>query len=385
MKKFNEYLKEDFDPAIFNADGGMSINDPTVMDAINSNLEVSTSCKFRTPYNALEEIRKVLAYYKIFLPKSMFLDENHGNDVFEVSQFGEKMGMNNQGEVVTASDSPMFVYFEWSLNEKGMYDAFAALVNQDELDEILADYDAEVSDDETDLTEERSIGNVSKMLYKLVNQMKASKQSDDVDSLINHEKQGKTFTQMNEEPMPNTKKMMAAKMAKKKVSLANMNKEETQVDESWGDKTPKSEREGYSKDPEDGKWKPTHKIGKKKKKLDEVSSGLLSRYVKKAKKDKKKNRKSGITLATQKKYGSDNPNVPKVKATNEENLDELKATDTKGKMVDYTLRSLHQLHHSDPYKFDRTGGEAKKIAKRMKGLQLAGRKMERMSSKTPKE
>lgn len=288
MKKFNEYLKEDFDPAIFNADGGMSINDPTVMDAINSNLEVSTSCKFRTPYNALEEIRKVLAYYKIFLPKSMFLDENHGNDVFEVSQFGEKMGMNNQGEVVTASDSPLFVYFEWSLNEKGMYDAFAALVDQEELDEILADYDAEVEDDETDLQEERSMGGVSKMLYKVVNQMKASKQSDDVDSLINHEKQGKTFTQMNEEPMPNAKKMMAAKMAKKKVSLANMNKEETQ--------------------------------------LDEVSSGLLSRYVKKAKKDKKKNRKSGITLATQKKYGSDDPSVPKVKATNEETVNEIADT-----------------------------------------------------------
>jgi hypothetical protein len=294
MKKFNEYLKEDFDPAIFNADGGMSINDPTVMDAINSNLEVSTSSTFRTPYNALEEIRKVLAYYKIFLPKSMFLDENHGNDVFEVSQFGEKMGMNNQGEVVTASDSPLFVYFEWSLNEKGMYDAFAALVNQDELDEILADYDAEVEDDETDLQEERSMGGVTKMLYKVVNQMKASKQSDDVDSLINHEKEGKTFTQMNEKALPDPKRMMAAKMAKKKVSFANMNKEETQ-------------------------------------------------------------------------------------------LDELKATDTRGKMVDYTLRSLHQLHHSDPYKFDRTGGESKKIAKRMKGLQLAGRKMERMSSKTPKE
>jgi hypothetical protein len=231
MKKFNEYLNEDFDPAIFNADGGISINDPTVMDAINSNLEVSTSSTFRTPYNALEEIRKMLAYYKIFLPKSMFLDQNHGNDVFEVSQFGEKMGMNNQGEVVTASDSPLFVYFEWSLNEKGMYDVFAALVNQEELDEILADYDAEVSDNETDLQEQHSIGKVSKMLYKVVNQMKASKQSDDVDSYIEHEKQGKTFTQVNEEPMPNVKKMMAAKMAKKKVSLANMNKEETQLDE----------------------------------------------------------------------------------------------------------------------------------------------------------
>jgi hypothetical protein len=227
MKRFTEYLNEDFDPAIFNHDGAISINDPTVMDAINSNLEVSTACTFRTPYNGLEEVRKVLAYYKIFLPKGMFLDQNHGNDVFEVSQFGEKMGMNNQGEVVTASDSPLFVYFEWSLNEKGMYDVFAALVDQEELDEILADYDAEVEDDETDLQEERSMGGVSKMLYKVVNQMKASKQSDDVDSLINHEKEGKTFTQMNEKALPDPRKMMANKMAKKKVSLANLNKEET--------------------------------------------------------------------------------------------------------------------------------------------------------------
>lgn len=227
MKRFSDYLKEDFDPAIFNADGGISIKDPTVLDAINSNLEVSTSCTFRTPYNALEEVRKMLAYYKIFLPKSVFLDQNHGNDVFEVSQFGEKMGMNNDGEVVSASDSPLFVYFEWSLNDKGMYDVFAALVDQEELDEILADYDAEVADNETDLQEQHSVGKVSKMLYKVVNQAKAAKQSDDVDALINHEKQGKTFTQANEEVMPDLKKKMGAK----KVTLPNMMRKEETVNE----------------------------------------------------------------------------------------------------------------------------------------------------------
>lgn len=153
MKRFTEYLNEDFDTAIFNHDGGISIKDPSVVDAINSNLELATGCDCRTPYIALEEIRKILAYYKIFIPKSIFLDQNHGNDVFEVSQFGEKMGMNNQGEVVTANDSPLFVYFEWSLNEKGMYDIFTCLCDQEELDEILADYDSEVESDE-DIQEE---------------------------------------------------------------------------------------------------------------------------------------------------------------------------------------------------------------------------------------
>jgi hypothetical protein len=227
MKRFNEYLAEDFDPAIYNHDGGISIKDPTVVDAINSNLEVTTANVFRTPYNALEDVRKVLEYYKIFLPKAIFLDQNHGNDVFEISQFGEKMGMNDQGEVVTASDSPLFVYFEWSLNDEGMFDVFACVVNEDELNEIMADFDAEVEDDETDLTEERSMGGVSKMLYKLVNKMKSEKQSTDVNDYIEHEKQGKTFTQMNEEPMPNLKKKMGAK----KVTLSNMMKKEETVNE----------------------------------------------------------------------------------------------------------------------------------------------------------
>jgi hypothetical protein len=229
MKRFTEYLNEDFDPAVFNSDGGISIKDPSVLDAINSNLELSTGCDCRTPYIALEEIRKVLAYYKIFLPKSVFLDQNHGNDVFEVSQFGEKMGMNNQGEVVSASDSPLFVYFEWSLNEKGMYDVFTCLCNQEELDEILSDYESEVESDE-ELQEEHSMGSHSKMLYKLVNKMKSEKQSDDVDSYIEHEKQGKTFTQMNEEPMPDPKKKMGAK----KVTLPNMMRKEETLNELRG-------------------------------------------------------------------------------------------------------------------------------------------------------
>lgn len=227
MKRFTEYLNEDFDPAIHNADGNISINDPTVIDGINANLEAATSCSFRTPYNALEEVRKVLAYYKIFLPKGVFLDQNHGNDVFEISQFGEKMGMNNQGEVVAADDSPLFTYFEWSLNEKGMYEVFAAVVSQEELDEILADYDAEVADDETELQEQHSMAKVSKMLYKVVNKTKSQKQSDDVDAYIEHEKQGKTFTQTNEEMMPDLKKKMGAK----KVTLPNMMRKEETVNE----------------------------------------------------------------------------------------------------------------------------------------------------------
>lgn len=288
MKKFSEYLSEDFDPAVFNADGAISIKDPSVLDSINSGLEMSTSCGYRTPYNALEEVRKVLAYYKIFLPKSVFLDQNHGNDVFEVSQFGEKMGMNDQGEVVTADDSPLFIYFEWSLNEKGMYDTFAALVDQTELDEILADYDAEVESDE-DLQESMSPAHASKVMYKAKNAMMSDEHKAIVKSYISTA-QEKTMT---EEQMPDLKK----KMGSKKVTLSNMmKKEETQLDELAGKS--KEAMKAIKKRLEkkhDAEWDATHekrakeklKGSEKTKEEDKSRNNLAKRWLRADKAEKK--------------------------------------------------------------------------------------------------
>ncbi len=228
MKRLNRYLKEDFDPAIYNSDGAISINDETAVDAINANLEASTARSFRTPYIAFEEIRKILSYYKIFLPNSVFLDKNSGYDVFEVSQFGEKMGMNNQGEVVTANDSPLFIYFEWSLDEKGMYDVFTSLVNENELEEIISDFDAEVEDDETDLHEQHSAAHMSKTIYRMINQRLAVKHDDEAEDF--EEEGDKSSKQMNEMPMPDLMK----KMGNKKASLPNMMRKEEaeQLDEA---------------------------------------------------------------------------------------------------------------------------------------------------------
>jgi hypothetical protein len=88
----------------------------------------------------------------------------------------------------------------------------------------------------------------------------------------------------------------AVRSARKKIpdmepkKILPRNVKEEQFDENWGDKPPKSEREGYSKDPEDGKWKPTHKIGKKLKQKSEMDR-LKEDYDSKAKEDKRKNKK----------------------------------------------------------------------------------------------
>lgn len=293
MNRILKHLYEDFDPAVYNSDGNISIDDPEVVDAINANLEASTSCACRTPYISLEEIRKVLAYYKIFLPKSGFLDQNHGHDVFEISQFGEKIGMNNNGEVVSASDSPLFLYFEWSMNERGMYDTFASVVDQEELDEILADYEAEVEDDETDLHEAHSAAHLSKTVYALINKKMAEKQSEDVEDYEEHEKQGKTFTQVHEMSMPDADKKMGAK----KVTLRNMmRKEDTQLNELHGkSKEAMKKIKDRLEKKHDDEWEKTTEKRKEKKSVgpsdtrgeDKKRNDLAKRWLRADKAEKK--------------------------------------------------------------------------------------------------
>ena len=78
----------------------------------------------------------------------MFLEKTSGYDVFPADQFGEKIGMNNDGEVVTASQSTLSIYFEWQLNSDGEYDIFCSIVTEDELNELLDNEEDEPEEEE---------------------------------------------------------------------------------------------------------------------------------------------------------------------------------------------------------------------------------------------
>jgi hypothetical protein len=150
MKKFKEYINEEITPQALTDKNFVGVENSSVRDNINSLLNGVTTKSVVTPYVSLERVRKALAYYHIFLPAHQFMEGNSGNVIFNISQFGEKYGQTNTGEFVSKSDSPYFLYFEYQMNDLGLFDVFAEVVDDDELEELLGDYESEMDDSEED-------------------------------------------------------------------------------------------------------------------------------------------------------------------------------------------------------------------------------------------
>ena len=130
--------------------GKIDINDSAVRDNINSLIDGITCHGFITPYIALERVNKILASYHIYLPKYTFMEGDSGLATFPAHQFGEKVGMTNDGEVVTKATTPYTIYFEYQMNDYGTYDIFCSIVTDDELEELEDDVADELEDADED-------------------------------------------------------------------------------------------------------------------------------------------------------------------------------------------------------------------------------------------
>jgi hypothetical protein len=149
MKKFKEFLNEEMMPFAQTEKGFVGVDNGPVRDNINIHLASVTARPHATPYHALEMVRKVLAPFSIFPPQTNFLDGDSGHEVFPISQFGNKMGMTNDGTVVVKNYDPYYIYFEYQMNDRGSFDIFCEIVEESELQEILDDIESEMEDGET--------------------------------------------------------------------------------------------------------------------------------------------------------------------------------------------------------------------------------------------
>lgn len=172
MKKFRDFLNEEIMPYAHTEKGFVGVDNGPVRDNINVHLTAITARPYATPYHALEMVRKVLAPFHISLPATNFLDGDSGHEVFEIAQFGEKTGMRNNGDVVTKIDSSYFVYFEYAMNDRGGFDIFCEIVNQEELDELMSEVESEMEEGDDDYYDEPKDAADSYEMYRAHNKIR---------------------------------------------------------------------------------------------------------------------------------------------------------------------------------------------------------------------
>ena len=147
MKSFRSFIKEEVLPSVQVADGGLDISKPAVRAAINAAIAGVVSQPAVTPYVVFNRLSKLLAQYHIVLPKK-FLEGDKGVEVFEIKQFGHKMGMTDSGEFVSEVPSTHYLFLQYGIITPlgityakpivgGMFRVTARLVDKAELDRLL--------------------------------------------------------------------------------------------------------------------------------------------------------------------------------------------------------------------------------------------------------
>jgi hypothetical protein len=108
---------------------------------INDNLEDGlTGQHWRNPYGGWLRSAKILSLYGINLPRIVFKDIFHGEEVVAISQFGDKVGEKTDGEVVmTPDEAEYYFYYSYTLLPDGHYESFAVVTDEAGLEELVSD------------------------------------------------------------------------------------------------------------------------------------------------------------------------------------------------------------------------------------------------------
>jgi hypothetical protein len=135
MKTFREHLNEEVKIGAL-ASGGIDIERDAIRDEINGILASIAARPCVTPYSSLNKVRKALSYFSIFLPKRVYLEGRHGIEVWEVNQFGDKMGVTDQGEWIHHVPAKYYLFFHYH-RMGGMYYLETKIVDEAELEKKI--------------------------------------------------------------------------------------------------------------------------------------------------------------------------------------------------------------------------------------------------------
>lgn len=267
MKSFKQFVKEETMPYAGTKSGIIDIRDSTVRDGLNQQLAGVTACKFLTPYLAFERICKALANFHIFPPRNNYFEGDSGSFNFPISQFGAKIGMTDDGQVVGNPDLPHHLYFEYRQADSGMFMIFCEIVDQDELDEILQDLESELSDNDADESRNNKL-DLDEERHPALPEVGPRKTSGSNEPLI-------IMTNVSEPSL-----LKGSNRDKMKSKLETKSIKDNETEDLGEDNVP------YIPDPEStstADYKPASKIAEEN--INEVSKKMVSRYLEKNRKE----------------------------------------------------------------------------------------------------
>lgn len=156
MLKFREFIVENMG-AISMASiekEKVDLNKESTRTELNRTLHLQLdSDQFVNPYNAWTKVQKTLSMYGINLPTVFFDDELEGEEIVAIHQFGHKFGAELNGNITAfqeTSEPEYFLYFNFGIGDSGFYEAYATVVDEQELNSML-DKDEENIDAEDDV------------------------------------------------------------------------------------------------------------------------------------------------------------------------------------------------------------------------------------------
>lgn len=151
MKSFRNFISEEVLPSVQVRDGSIDLRNPTVLASVNAALASVTAQPAVTPYVVYNRISKLLSQFHITMPRK-FLDGDKGVEVFEMKQFGHKMGMTDQGEFINEVPATYYLFLQYNMSPSmvsftsvdpsilstgGMFKVTAKIVDRMELDKLL--------------------------------------------------------------------------------------------------------------------------------------------------------------------------------------------------------------------------------------------------------
>lgn len=102
-----------------------SIDNPHLRSKINFELVGEMSREYKSPQVGFESIRKVLHIHGLSMPADYQIDPEGDEIVVELDQYGDVTGYS--------------VYIIYSLSEKGVYEFYAEIGDDDQMEDLLTD------------------------------------------------------------------------------------------------------------------------------------------------------------------------------------------------------------------------------------------------------